>query len=89
MFTPPDTMDVRDQHDGFTVLTYGRSMGHSSLWRPSRVAPQGTTGALVPDTVKRDDFYQTERPVISAEYRLPGYRYRVKVWFRPDGTRIA
>jgi hypothetical protein len=43
----------------------------------------------VPGTVKRDDFYQLERPVISAEYKLPGYGYRVKVWFRPDGTRIA
>jgi hypothetical protein len=89
MFSPAETMNVLDSHGGFTVLTYGRSMGHSTLWRPGDVAKQGTTGALVPGTVKRDDFYQLERPVISAEYKLPGYRYRVKVWFRPDGSRIA
>jgi hypothetical protein len=95
VFTPAGTMDVLDQHGGFTALTPKYAWGttrlshYETLWRPGDVAKQGTTGALVPGTVKRDDFYQLERPVISAEYKLPGYRYRVKVWFRPDGSRIA
>jgi hypothetical protein len=93
LFSPPGTMDVRDRHGGFTAITRGRSVrsgfGENALWRPGDAAPRGTVGTLIPGTVKRDDFFQTERPVISARYCLPGYSYLVKVWWRPDGTRIA
>ena len=83
-FTPPRTVNVVDKHGGFTAIT--RS---GTLWRPGQVARGSTVGSLLPGSIKHDDFYQNNQPVTSALYKLPGYNYKVKIWWKPSGERIA
>jgi len=82
--TPPSTFNVLDSHGGFTAVT---RLG--TLWRPGAVLKRGTVGTLVEGTIDTHDFYQQQEPVTSAEYKLPGYGYRVRVWWTQDGERIA
>ena len=89
-FSPPRTMNVVDRHGGFTAVTRGGTHNQTqTLWRPARAAPGGTRGTLVPGSVNHDDFYQNNQPVTSALYKLPKYSYKVKVWWKPTGERIA
>jgi hypothetical protein len=83
MFDPPPTLNTIDRHGGFTVLSHG-----DTFWQPARETTD-TLGTLVDGSVKRDDFYQLHQPVISALYKIPGYRHPVKVWWHPTGERIA
>lgn len=86
MFTPPNYMpSVLDKHGGFTAIM----ASGDSLWRPGALAKHGTDGRLVEGSVKHDDFYQRHEPVVSALYRIPRYSYPVKIWWLPDGTRLA
>jgi hypothetical protein len=90
---PPTEMDVADAHGGFTAMIPDRKLPgwgrFNTLWRPASIAKKGTTGARVTGSVKHDAQYQNQRPVISAEYKLPGYGYRAMVWFTQAGERIA
>jgi hypothetical protein len=83
----PDTINVLDRHGGFTAVTTKRG---DTLWRPGRVLKGTTTGTLVPSSVKRKSFYQTNNDVTKALYKVPGYRYPIAVWFdNKTSERIA
>jgi hypothetical protein len=83
----PDTLKVLDRHGGFTAITTKRG---DTLWRPGHVLKRGTTGTLIPGTVNRKSFYQTNNDVTQAQYKVPGYRYPVVVWFdNKTSKRIA
>lgn len=84
LFEPPQKMNVVDSHGGFTIVT-----ARGTLWSPASVAKGGLEGSLVPASIKHNDFYQNIQPVVSALYKLPRYSYRAKVWWRPNGERIA
>jgi predicted nucleotidyltransferase len=82
---PPTTLDVLDEHGGFTAIT---TPCGNTLWRPGAILKRGTEGTLV--SFDRHSFYQTNNNVTQAIYRVPGYRYRVAVWFdNATGRRIA
>lgn len=83
-FSPPSALDVLDRRGGFTIVD-----GRDARWQPARVAPRGTVGRLDETSVDRDDFYQDRQPLVSALYALPGYPHPVKVWWTPDGERVA
>ena len=83
-FWPPSILHVLDKHGGFTAV-----VPTGTLWRPGHVARHGCLGEIVQGSQKCDDFYQRNQPVTSALYRIPGYRYRVKVWWLPSGERLA
>lgn len=97
---PPQEIDVLDSNRGFTAITPSmryrwengryvvRMTEGNTLWRPSFIAPKGTVGKLV--EYKTNSFYQTNNDVTQAIYKIPGYRYRVAVWFdNRTGERIA
>ena len=80
---PPEIVDVRDRHNGFTAITK-----HGTLWRPADVlARYGYIGKLV--HYREGAFYQTEENVTEALYKVKGYPYLIATWWREDGTRIA
>ncbi len=60
----------------------------NTLWRPSKVLRKGTIGTL--DETRENTFYQNNNNVTMGLYRVPGYRFRVAVWFdNATGERIA
>ena len=85
---PPQTLDVLDQHGGFTALIQGtKRNGDYTLWRPGRVLKHDTTGTLLN---YGKGFYQNNNDVTWACYKLKGYRYPVVVYFGTyTGKRIA
>ena len=86
MFNPPQSTNVLDNNNGFCAITKATSC----LWRPARVLKLGTVGTLIVDSVKNKDFYQTNNDCTSALYKLPGYRYPVKLWWdNTTGNRVA
>ncbi len=86
--SPPPTLNVLDGHGGFTVETSGRNIGTGTLWRPGDVLKKGTIGKL--ENYDGKSFYQTNKNVTRARYKVPGYRYMVCVWFdNQTGERIA
>ena len=88
MMIPPDQIDVRDKHDGFTIETKGRNIGHCTLWRPALVLVNyGYDGTL--QTYNENSFYQNHENVTEAVYKVKGYRYPVICWFSETGERIA
>jgi hypothetical protein len=73
---PPATINVLDEHGGFTAITTKR---RDSLWRPGNVLKGKTQGKLVEFTER--SFYQRNNDVTEAFYKVPGYKYPVAVWF--------
>jgi hypothetical protein len=72
-----------------TFLRWVRVMREgNTLWRPGAVLRKGTIGTLV--ETRKHSFYQTNNNVTKAIYKVPGYRYRVAVWFdNVTGRRLA
>ena len=70
---PPVTIDVIDEHGGFTAET---SAG--TLWRPGKLLRRGTVGKLARFDERSQ--YQNNRDVTRAVYKVAGYRYPVVVW---------
>ncbi len=95
LFEPPQKMNVVDKHGGFTIVdTKARTLlprgAHdATLWRPGSATKGSLEGTLVAGSVRRDDFYQVHQPVVSALYKLPRYSYKVKVWWKLNGERLA
>jgi hypothetical protein len=59
-----------------------------TLWRPGSLLKRGTTGTL--QEFDEHSFYQLNNNVTKAIYKVPGYAYRVAVWFdNATGERIA
>jgi hypothetical protein len=90
--SPPATINVLDQHGGFTAVTkpgYGGSLFHgNTLWRGSGVLKGFTTGTL--QTYDPKSFFQGNNDVTIAIYKVRGYRYPIAVWFdNKTGARIA
>jgi len=88
----PQTIDVLDRHQGFTaIIPYRRSSyarGYNTLWRPGKLLKRGTTGNL--QESDEHSFFQLNDDVTMAIYKVPGYPYRVAVWFdNKTGERIA
>ena len=98
--TLPTTLNVLDKHNGFTAIT--RSRGYerdgngwkrvwresNTVWRPSALLRNGSIGTLVETNEKT--FYQCNENVTKGIYKVPGYGYRVAVWFDNEtGKRIA
>jgi hypothetical protein len=119
----PNTIDVLDQHGGFTAITtsptyikiildpvvgereatlsdYAPTLIHpfvrwdrvwqesNTLWRPGSLLRKGTIGTLV--ETRKHSFWQNNQNVTKAIYKVPGYRYRVAVWFDNNtGRRLA
>lgn len=61
---------------------------HDTLWRPGTLLKQTTVGTL--QEFDEHSFYQLNDNVTKAIYKVPGYKYRVAVWFdNTTGNRIA
>lgn len=59
-----------------------------TLWRPGQLLKRTTIGTL--QEFDERSFYQTNNNVTKAIYKVPGYKYRVAVWFdNVTGERIA
>jgi len=98
--TLPTTLNVLDKHNGFTAITRSRGYERDSngwkrvwqecdtCWRPSALLRKGTIGTLVETDEK--SFYQRNNNVTKGIYKVPGYGYRIAVWFdNVTGERIA
>lgn len=84
---PPDVVDVRDKHGGFTCETTGKRSGTNTLWRPGRII-RSFVGTLI--SYDEKSFYQQNDDVTRAVYKVSGYRYPVICWFdNKTGERIA
>lgn len=82
---PPSTLNVLDQHGGFTAITTKRD---DTLWRPGKLLKGNTTGTLI--YYSEYSFYQNNNDVTRAVYKVPGYRFPVCTWFdNQTGKRIA
>lgn len=83
---PPKTINVLDEHSGFTAITTRRG---DTLWRPVAILRgRPSIGELVSYTEK--SFYQNNNDVTYAKYKVNGYRCKVGVWFdNRTGRRIA
>jgi hypothetical protein len=81
---PPNTIDVRDQHGGFTIL----EPSGDTLWRPGHLLKKSTQGTL--QASDPNSFYQLNNNVTKATYKVPGIKYPVLAWFdNITKTRIA
>jgi hypothetical protein len=91
LIQPPLTLDVLDNHGGFTAEIVSPKNGTNTLWRPGSILKKkmhGTTGTL--QRYDRNSFYQTNNNVTIAYYKVPGYRYPVVCWFdNQTNKRIA
>ncbi len=88
---PPTTINVLDKHSGFTAITlstrYEREglvwkkiwRESDSLWRPGKLLRKTTIGTL--DELDENSFFQNNSNVTKALYKVPGYRFRIAVWF--------
>lgn len=82
---PPRTLNVIDQHGGFTIET----KDGDTLWRPAPVLRDGTTWGTLID-FDESKFCQTNNNVTRARYRVPHYGYKVVIWFNNETEeRIA
>lgn len=80
---PPKQLNVLDSQGGFTAITK-----RGTLWRPGSLLKQTVRGEL--QTYDEQSFFQTNNNVTQGIYKVPGYRYRVAVWFdNVTGARIA
>lgn len=57
----------------------GGRLTTNTVWRPGDVLPGTTTGTLL--DYDEDSFYQTNRNVTMAFYRVRGYGWPIVVWF--------
>lgn len=76
---PPPTINVLDQHNGFTAVTTTRG---TTLWRPELVLRgHPPIGTLI--RFDENSFYQNSPPgsVTKAIYKIKGYKYVVAIWF--------
>ena len=71
---PPATIDVLDQHGGYTAITKS-----GTLWRPGKILKKTKIGMLV--RYDEGSFYQNNNDVTRAVYKVPGYAYKVAIWF--------
>lgn len=98
--TLPNELNVLDRHNGFTAVTKSPKLEREgngwvrrwresdTLWRPGAVLKRGTIGKL--DETVCPTFYQCNNNVTMGHYKVPGYQYRVAVWFDNEtGERIA
>jgi hypothetical protein len=98
--TPDQRMNVLDAHGGFTAVTlsptherYGNGWRKvwresNTLWRPGQLLKQTTIGTL--QEYNEKSFFQNNNDVTKAYYKVPGYRFRVAVWFdNATGRRLA
>lgn len=76
---------------GFTIETSDIIRGTYTLYRPAEVLGDlDDTGYLIPGSVDTKTFYQTNNDVTQAQYKVPGYKYPVVVWWdNKTGKRIA
>ncbi len=97
---PPQTINVLDRHDGFTAVTLSPTYERegngwrkvwresNTVWRASKVLKRGTEGNL--QEANESSFYQNNNNVTKALYKVPGYRFRIAIWFdNTTGERIA
>jgi len=79
-FVPPEHIaSVINHRGGFTIVTYGRRIGTSTLWRPGRLLSGSAEGNLV--RYESGKFYQNIEPVTWAYYRVPGYNKLVVIFW--------
>lgn len=84
---PPITMRVIDEHGGFTALTKSGS-AWNTLWRPGSILKKSHIGTLV--TYREKSHFQNNNDVTVATYKVPGYNYKVVLWFdNKTGKRLA
>lgn len=78
-------------HGGFTIETEDIIRGTYTLYRNSDVLGDlDATGYLIPGSVDTKTFYQTNNDVTQAQYKVPGYKYPVVIWWdNKTGKRIA
>ncbi|MFA5136961.1 MAG: hypothetical protein WC489_06270 [Patescibacteria group bacterium] len=82
---PPVKINVLDKHGGFTAITTKRG---DTLWRPGKILKKSKTGVLL--SFNEKSFYQLNNDVTEAIYKVPGYPYKVALWFdNKTGRRIA
>lgn len=97
---PDVQLNVIDAHGGFTAVTRSRSYERdgngwkrvwkesNTVWRPGSLLKQTTLGTL--QEYNEKSFYQNNEDVTKALYKVPGYQYRIAVWFdNITGERIA
>lgn len=61
----------------------------STLWRPGQLLKRSKTVGTLQEYTEQS-FFQTNNNVTKAIYKVPGYRYRIAVWFdNVTGGRIA
>lgn len=61
---------------------------NSNVWRPGGLLKRGSIGTLT--ETRENSFYQNNNNVTQGFYRVPGYRFRVTIWFdNVTGDRIA
>jgi len=85
----PETLNVLDQHGGFSAWITTKKSGDYTLWRPGQVL-KSPVGTLIAGSVNPKSFYQLNNDVTKAMYKVRGYRYPVVVWFdNKTGKRIA
>lgn len=97
---PPGTINVIDPCGGFTAVTRQKTWvrdawggrwewrDNGTLWRPGYLLRDGSLGSLVGYDEK--SFYQNNNNVTQAIYKVPGYGYKIAVWFdNTTGRRIA
>ena len=59
-----------------------------TVWRPGQLLRKTTIGTL--QEFNEQSFYQNNNDVTQAIYKVPGYRFRIAVWFdNQTGERIA
>ncbi len=69
-----------------TFRRWGKVMReHDTIWRPASRLKRGTIGTL--DEFEEKSFYQNNNNVTIAYYKVPGYRFRIAVWFDNDTER--
>lgn len=61
----------------------------ATLWRPGHTFTD-TTGTLIEGSVNEKGFYQLNKNVTSAKYKVASYRYPIVTWWdNLTGERIA
>ena len=81
---PPYSINVLDQHEGFTAETKS-----GTLWRPKQILSKYSYIGIL-QSYDEKSFFQNNNNVTRAEYKVKGYRYPVIIWFDNETrNRIA
>lgn len=103
--TPPNKIDVRDRHGGFTIETFGRGqvaylkqhgryrnrkrVHGDTLWRPRAVAVDANPIGTLVGYLETS-FFQLNNDVTVAWYKIAGYPHECLVWFdNKTGKRVT